>query len=524
MSKESLLLNKDLKGSYGTRKDPSQVVLLVLILILGMALRFYDLGNESYWVDEMSTVVEGQQSIQQVLASGRLDQPPAYYLPFHFWVKIFGTAEVGTRSFSTLIGIVSIILIYLIGRELFGKSVGLLSAFLMAISQFQVYYSQQARYYSFFEFSTLLSFLFFILALGSKRKIYFVLYGIASLIMVYSHAYGLFILAAQGIFFILQWKKYRNMIAIWFICQVVILLAIIPYFYPMVFGGGGVGGVVDTNIGRMAAPSLLDPLRSIYRFIMSARGDRSWEVMLINYAVAALFFVAGIWIYAVRQGKETFLDAARSWFVDLQKLHDLKNKLLLMTCWLLCPIMIPFVVSLVFLPMYLDRYTISAAPALYLLLALGIFSIRKTMPIAISLGVLVIMIAPSLGHYYATDVHEQWKEVAEYVDENSKPGDVIVIAPNQGIGIEQRTFNWYYEGDLQNYGLGSKLMDSVAISDALEPTISGHDRLWVIIRHNPNSSSDRYASFFLDPDQEALHLTEEYHFVEISIYLFEISN
>jgi len=523
MLKKSFVLDKKLCDVPGFQKYLTPSVLLGLILLLGMMLRLYNLGTESYWIDEMSTVVEGQQSIQQLLASGRLDQPPAYYLPFHFWVQFFGTTEVSTRSFSTLTGIGSIILIYLIGRELFGKSVGLLSAFLMSISQFQVYYSQQARYYGFFEFLTLLSFLFFILALSSKRRIYFMLYWMSSVIMVYSHAYGLFILVAQGIFFILQWKKYKDMLAAWFVCQMIILLVIIPYFYPMVFEGGGVGGVVDTNIGGIAPPSLLDPLRSIYRFIMSARGDRNWEVMLLNYAVAAVFFALGIWIYAVRQGLETFLNAARSWFAGLQKVQDLKNKILLLTCWLLCPIMIPFIVSLVFLPIYLDRYTISAAPAMYLLLALGIFSSRKAIPIAVSLGALVIMIAPSLSHYYVTDVHEQWKEVAEYVGGNSNPSDVIIFAPNQGIGIEQKTFNWYYKGDLQNYGLGTNLIDSVAISDALEPILSVHDRLWVIIRDNPNASSDRYASFFLDPDQSAMHLIDERHFVEISVYLLKLS-
>jgi uncharacterized membrane protein len=68
------------------------------------------------------------------------------------------------------VGVSAIVLIFLIGRELFGRAVGLLSAFLMAISGFQIYYSQIARFYSYFELMTLISFLFFILALGRKRK------------------------------------------------------------------------------------------------------------------------------------------------------------------------------------------------------------------------------------------------------------------------------------------------------------------------------------------------------------------
>ena len=471
----------------------------------------------------MSTVIEGQQNILQVIMSGRLDQPPAYYLPFHLWLQIFGIAEVSTRSFSTLVGVGSIVLIYLVGRELFDKEVGLLAGFFMAISEFQIYYSQQARFYSFFEFAALLSFLFFILALKSKRKIDFAFYAGASIFMVYSHAYGMFVLAAQAMFCILQWKKYRDVITTWFICQVVIFLAVIPYFYPLIFGGSGLGGAVGENIGGLSMPLLRDPLRSVYRFIMSARGERSWETMLVNYGVAAVFFVVGIWIYAVKQGMSNLLDAARGWFANLQKMPDVRSKFLLVSCWLLCPIMLPFVLSFVIGPMYLDRYTISAAPALYLLLALGLFSIRKVIPVIISLGVVVVMIAPSLGYYYETDVHEQWKEVAAYVEENSNANDAVVLAPNLGIGIQQKTFNWYYQGALQECSLGIELLDPVIISDTLMQCVSSHDRFWVIIRDNQTEPSNRYTSFFLDPDQTDMHLISEHHFVEISVYLFELS-
>jgi uncharacterized membrane protein len=75
-------------------------VLLGLILLLGAALRFYDLGKESYWIDEMSTIIEAQQSLSRMITSGRLDQPPAFYIPFHFWIRLFGSGEMHARMFS----------------------------------------------------------------------------------------------------------------------------------------------------------------------------------------------------------------------------------------------------------------------------------------------------------------------------------------------------------------------------------------------------------------------------------------
>ena len=116
VSKEASLQNKDIQIGRGIQRYLNTTVLFGLILLLGITLRFYDLGAESYWIDEMFTVIEGHQSIFQLLASGRLDQPPAFYLPFHLWVQLFGYTEIGTRSFSALAGIGSIVLIYMVGR------------------------------------------------------------------------------------------------------------------------------------------------------------------------------------------------------------------------------------------------------------------------------------------------------------------------------------------------------------------------------------------------------------------------
>ena len=514
-------MKEDLRNARGFRNQLTPGLLLALILLIGAALRFHNLGAKSYWIDEMSTVIEGQQSPQQLFASGRLDQPPAYYLPFHLWVQIFGTAEVSTRSFSCLFGIGSIVLIYLVGLELFGKPVGLLSAFLMAVSEFQLQFSQEARFYSFFEFMTLLSFLLFIRALRSRRKSYFVLYVLASIIMVLAHTYGVFILVAQNLFFFMQARKNKNAIAGWIGCQAVIGLALLSYLFPLLFSEGGIRGAVDLNIGGLSTPTMLAPLHSIYYFVFSPRGGRSWLIILVNYSAAGAVLGAGTWIYAIRQGKRKFLSTARGWVASLQEVPDVTSKLLLVSCWLVCPIGLPFIASLVIRPMYQNHYTIGAAPALYLLLASGMLSIRKIVPLVVSFTVLAVMIGPSLGYYYVADWNAEWREAATYVNENGEAGDVIVFAPNMGIGIQQKTFYWYYRGTLQSCGLGSDLSDS-AVWVTLKTCVSGYERVWVIVSPTDDSTGIRYATFFLDPHQDFLYLMREQPFFGLSVYLFEL--
>lgn len=498
-------------------KDYSTAVWFTATLLLAMVLRIYNLGTKSYWVDEIFTITEGKQSVYQLLTSGRLDQPPAYYLPFHFWIITFGTNETSTRSFSVLAGISSIFLIYLIGCKLFGQVVGLLSAFLMAISGFQIVYSQETRFYTFFELTVILSFFFLILALKSHRKVHFTLYVLASTLMLYSHTIGVFILVAQNIFVILQGRKYRNILMSWLICQLIILLAFIPYLLPLIFAGGGVTESIASNSWGNPTPSVSGLLRSVFLFIIPPRLDISWKIMLANYAVAGTLLIIGTWNHAIKQDKRTFLSLMNGLIANL-KGSDLKTKLFLVSSWLVIPIVISFLISKIIIPIYADRYMICAAPALYLLLALGIFNIRKVVPISISIGVLAILIVPGLFRYYEISVNEQWREAAAYVDDNTRPDETIVFASK---GIEEiyiKSFNWYYHGPLGSCGLEINPQNSDTISEDAMQCISGHNRFWVIMHNNPGV----YHSYFLDPNQTTMHLVMSHQFVYISAYLFEV--
>ena len=345
----------------------SPAIILMVILILGITLRFYDLGAENYWNDEMYTVIEGQQTLPQLLNAGRLDQPLAYYIPFLLWVKIFGTTEVATRSFSALAGIGCILLIYLVGRELFNKPIGLLGSLIMAISEFQITYSQTARFYCFFELMTLISFLFFILSLKKKRNIYYFVYIVSSIIMVYSLSFGVFILAAQNLYIFIKIIKYRKIIKTWIIGQGIVIIALVPYFIPLIFGEKGMEGAVVLNIGEIPAPSIFQPLSSIYRFIFPYNRFTGWTVILLSFIAAGVLLVIGAAITLIRNGKGKIISEVKSLKSGLYETPDVKENILLLCIWLLCPIVLPYLFSVIVTPIYKFYYTISAAPALYII-------------------------------------------------------------------------------------------------------------------------------------------------------------
>ena len=94
------------------------------------------------------------------------------------------------------------------------------------------------------------------------------------------------------------------------------------------------------------------------------------------------------------------------------------------------------------------HYTIGASPAFYLLVAKGI-SIFGKKSLYFILAIITILSSYGIQGYYANDIKAQWREVADLVETKSQTGDVLVFCASIG----QRPFDYYYTGDLDEYGV-----------------------------------------------------------------------
>ena len=138
--------------------------LLIAIIVFSAALRFHSLGSKSLWLDEIASVqrVRGtfRQMLSEVVGSAETGgpqaeqrrqrsgdaHPPLYYV-FQYAAKALGHSEAAARVPSALCGIALTGVVFLLGRRLFGERYGLAAAGMCAISEFQVFYSQEARHY-----------------------------------------------------------------------------------------------------------------------------------------------------------------------------------------------------------------------------------------------------------------------------------------------------------------------------------------------------------------------------------------
>jgi hypothetical protein len=143
-------------GLAGNKVDLSHWILLGIIVVLAALLRVVAIDTQSLWSDEAQTIVLANWSIGDMFLEPT-DPTPFLYYTIHKLLLPPDASLAAMRSISVVAGILSIGLIYVLGRLAFGKWGGLLAAALLAVWSMHVDYSQEARAYSLLFFFTLLT-------------------------------------------------------------------------------------------------------------------------------------------------------------------------------------------------------------------------------------------------------------------------------------------------------------------------------------------------------------------------------
>ena len=168
---------------------------LLAILLTGFVLRFYRLGYQSFWVDEMHTMKQTDPTLTSWSwmfdSLGRDQHPPLFYILERCLFTLFGTSEFLGRLLPALFGTLSIWAMYLLGKEIGTKKLGLIAAALTCLNYFCLYYSQEARDYMLVFLGATLSYLYFVRMIRSPDKTNRWLYTLFAIITVYSHYYGI---------------------------------------------------------------------------------------------------------------------------------------------------------------------------------------------------------------------------------------------------------------------------------------------------------------------------------------------
>jgi hypothetical protein len=220
--------------------------LLLLILLLGIGLRFYHFGQLPFSWDELSAWSRLHfNSFSDLIEYGvKPDGHPAGVQVFlYYWVAIFGDQEWVVKLPFNIMGVTSIYLVYAIGEIWWSKATGLFSAAYVSSLQFFVLYSPIARPYVSGLFLTLMMVYFWSYYMFKipERK-YLIGYIIFAALSSYNHHFSLLFAAIVGLTGLLVVPK--NVYKEYILAGILIFVLYIPhlsiFFHQL--GIGGIGG------------------------------------------------------------------------------------------------------------------------------------------------------------------------------------------------------------------------------------------------------------------------------------------
>lgn len=176
-----------------------ELIILLLIVFVGLILRFYNLGeipygfhrDEAYLGYNAYSILQTTKDINGAFLPLHLESflySPAGYSYFSIpFVSLFGLSSFSTRFASAFFGSFSIFLVYVLGSMLFSfsrykKAVSLVSAFLFAVSPWSIVLSRTATENVLVVFFLLLGTILFI-RFYQKNNIYFLLFSFLSFVL-----------------------------------------------------------------------------------------------------------------------------------------------------------------------------------------------------------------------------------------------------------------------------------------------------------------------------------------------------
>jgi 4-amino-4-deoxy-L-arabinose transferase-like glycosyltransferase len=439
----------------GSKKLARLLMLLMAIMILAAALRFFRLDYQELRGDEAASWARVTQTFGVVDLAQRLiregqPHPPIHYWLLQAWIRIFGQSEFALRSLSVLMSLLVVALIFRVTiRITQNVFVSMAAMLIAAVHPYQIWLAQDVKnMYEIVPIGLLIATLALPRMLHGDRRAWIV-YAVSGFVGVFSHFYAVFGLIAHGVYLLFT-RADRRSWARWIATGIVIAACVFIWF-SLVWSG-----IAAKQFNRPGE----QPLAA---FLSDTLGDAAMGPTLPNQLVVpgtAIFFSL------VALGALRLWRWRRAWSS-------------LFVAWSLILLSSIFVITRS-RAIYNTFYLSNAYPALYILAAVGLSTLTKRrIVLSIVSGVVLIGFGLSLRDYYFDSAYSKTNGLRRMGNEialHGQPDDVILTNQPDPATI-------YY---LRNVSLPIILMplqqnsSSDQIDQSIDDLVAKYRRLWFI--------------------------------------------
>ena len=398
--------------SSSSKSEPLGIwrwTVLAFISLVAFGLRLFCLSCKPFWFDEAFSVEVSRVTWPNFLHLlwWREANMSLYYLVLRGW-SLFGQSPFFVRSLSALMAAATIAVVYWLGTLLYDRRTGLIAAALLAFNAYHIRYAQEARSYALFALLGTLSSAFLVSFLqhptDAKRRAYL----LTSVLAVYAHFYALLLIVAQWLALLCvgnarNFDKTDAGGEAWFVNAKeirknwrIIAAGAAPVLIFVAKTGAG-------PIKWIKRPGISD----LSRFIGNI--TNGWPIIYLGGCALAMF-AAGRYMFRRRQ-------TWSEWRVQF------------LSIWLLFPVLLTMLLSFA-RPVFLPRYMIFCIPALMILTAAGIGSIRPIWLGAVVAVAVLLLSVRSVPFVYSHDFDSERDgsiAASGFILDHSLPNDAVVF-------------------------------------------------------------------------------------------------
>jgi mannosyltransferase len=409
---------------------------------LAAILCLYEITTRSLWLDEAATVAIASQHGAAFGSAIAHDggNMLGYYGLMHVLTGWFGTGALAIRLPSAVAGAAAAGLVSLLALRLFDRRVALISGLLTAVSLPLVFWGQDARGYAAMVALVVGSFLAFVSLVspapdsGRSFRGSWAAYVVLTTLSVYMSFVAVLAVPAQLV--VLAWRRraWGRVLSALVVCVVL--------WIPL--------AVLATRRGSGQLFWIPKPSLKVEKQVLEALASAGFEpnfhttsttVVLLILTFGLLAAVAAGIVARARSSKAPPSGAAD------HPTHSLGWGPILVLSWLVVPVVLMWLESLVGQSIFTPRNVLVSLPAVALLLGWGVT--RSHVPPAVvwlAVAGLIALRALQLGPSYGTSP-ENWKAATAYVLDRSTTSDCVAFYP-----LDSRMAFGYYVASDGNAG------------------------------------------------------------------------
>lgn len=382
--------------------------LLAGVVLVAAGLRLSFLGWSGLRLDEAFTwwvaADSGQGVLPTVVAADT--HPPLYYLFQRVWMGWFDSLP-WARLPSALFGVATVPVLYAVGREVRGRSVGLVAAGLLAVSPWHLWHAQDVRSYSLLTFAVALAILAAMRTVSEPRRSWRwpALFAASGVVAVLTHNIGSVLVAAIAVpVLVVVARRGRRRAVPWLTAALLVLVSWIAW-----------------------VPSLVRQLENLDQ-------NLAWINHTVSWSDAATGVAAG-WVGAPpAPGGEVVLAVGISIALAAWGAWVLRGRAAHATVLLSALLVLPLIELLSMFsgsPFLVVRSLLPTSLALFILIAVGVTSVPDQAVSSASAVALVAALAMGGLRLVGADA-TAWEDVTRLLETEARPDETVVYVTNVG--------------------------------------------------------------------------------------------